>query len=64
MQGFITERDFDLMERVFPGIIRFYLETRPRPVTFLELLWRFQDSRKPNGSPVATGEDTRRLKLL
>jgi hypothetical protein len=43
MQGYITERDFDLMERVFPGIKRFYLESWPRPVTFLELLWRFQE---------------------
>ena len=42
MQGYITDRDFDLVERFFPGIHRFYNESLPRPVTFLELLWRFQ----------------------
>lgn len=42
MQGFITDRDFDLAERFFPGIRRFYKESVPRPLTFLELLWRFE----------------------
>ena len=44
MQGFITERDCELMELVFPGINRFYQDLQPKPRTFLELLWRFQDT--------------------
>jgi hypothetical protein len=42
MQGLITERDFDAMEAVFPGIRQFYDESRPKPFTFLELLWKFE----------------------
>jgi hypothetical protein len=63
MQGFITDRDFDLVERVFPGIKRFYLETLPRPRTFLELLWRFEGRACGLGRSSKTGYRTRRQKV-
>ena len=60
MQGLITERHFVLMERVFPGIREFYLEIRPRPITFLELLWRFEASRTRDIQTPLGGQSTRR----
>ena len=64
MQGLITDRDFEMVEDIFPGIRRFYLETQPKPVTFLELLWRWEDCRcRVLQSPLA-GNSTRRPKPL
>ncbi len=42
MRGFITNQDFKVVEKYFPGIRRFYLKSHPKPVTFLELVWRFE----------------------
>jgi hypothetical protein len=41
MRGFITESDFDLVDQVFPGIVRYYRELKVKPQTFLELFWAF-----------------------
>ena len=43
LRGFVTERDFDLAEREFPGIVRFYADCIRKPVTFLDLLWLYLD---------------------
>lgn len=42
MQGFITERDFDAAERMFPGIRKFYRKLADKPATFLELVWQYE----------------------
>ena len=39
--GFITEANLDEAEAEFPGITRYYLERRPRPKTFLDLVHDF-----------------------
>lgn len=44
LRGFITELDFDQAEEEFPGIISFYEHCRRKPITFLELLWQFEDA--------------------
>jgi hypothetical protein len=41
LRGFITEIDFDEVDRCFPGIVRYYRELKEKPLTFLELLWSF-----------------------
>jgi hypothetical protein len=64
MRGYITERDYELMERVFPGIMRFYWKTLPRPVTFLELLWRFESHRTERCASIIPGDSSRRRKAL
>jgi len=64
MQGYITDRDFDLAERFFPGIRRFYNESLPRPVTFLELLWRFEKRVRRDIQTPVTGDPTRHRKAL
>ena len=63
MQGYITDRDFDLAERFFPGIRRFYNETCPRPVTFLELLWRYQEPTCRDIQTPVTGDSMRHRKV-
>jgi hypothetical protein len=42
MQGVITERHFDLAERMFPGIRDFYDLLSTKPSTFLELVWAYE----------------------
>jgi hypothetical protein len=46
MQGRITERQLPLAERCFPGISEFYARMPDKPLTFLQLLWAFEDSRR------------------
>ena len=41
MCGMITEEDFEAVDQTFPGIVRYYLELKDKPRTFLELLWSF-----------------------
>jgi hypothetical protein len=41
MVGFITERDLEQAEEVFPGIGQFFESLSPKPRTFLELVSRF-----------------------
>ena len=43
LRGFITERDFDEAEEVFPGIAAFYGHCLRRPGTFLDLVWQFEN---------------------
>jgi hypothetical protein len=50
MGGFITERDFQAAEAVFPGIERFYRTLAVKPPTFLNLLWMFQHRRRQVGA--------------
>lgn len=42
MQGVITERHFDIAERLFPGIRGFYDLLSNKPSTFLELVWAYE----------------------
>jgi len=44
LEGFITERDLDEADAIFPGIKQFYRETTTRPHTFLDLLRLFEAS--------------------
>lgn len=46
VQGRITERQLPLAEQSFPGISRFYESLAAKPLTFLQLLWAFEDSRR------------------
>jgi hypothetical protein len=64
MQGYITDRDFDLAERFFPGIRRFYNESLPRPITFLELLWRFEKRSHRDIQTPVRGQSIRQGKAL
>lgn len=41
LRGCVTDLDFDLIEEVFPGIVRYYRELKEKPLTFLELWWDF-----------------------
>ncbi len=54
LRGFITERDFDKAEEIFPGIGSFYEHCRRKPATFLNLVWQFEkafpDLVTPQGS--------------
>jgi len=64
MQGYITDRDFELAERFFPGIRRFYNESLPRPLTFLELLWRFEKRARRDIQTPPSGDTIRQRKAL
>ncbi|MBI4510197.1 MAG: hypothetical protein HY698_11225 [Deltaproteobacteria bacterium] len=44
MKGLINESHFDLAERLFPGIGSFYGSLQCKPMTFLELVWKYQDA--------------------
>jgi hypothetical protein len=41
MRGLITERHFEVAERMFPGIGAFYTALAQKPLTFLELVWEY-----------------------
>jgi hypothetical protein len=41
MRGLITERHFEVAERMFPGIGDFYRALAEKPLTFLELVWEY-----------------------
>ncbi len=41
LRGYVTELDFELVEQMFPGIVRYYRELKEKPLTFLELWWGF-----------------------
>ena len=41
MRGLITERHFEVAERMFPGIGAFYRTLAQKPLTFLELVWEY-----------------------
>jgi hypothetical protein len=41
VRGFITERDFCRAEGEFPGIAEFYAALTDKPMTFLDLVWRY-----------------------
>ena len=52
MVGFITERDLEQAEEVFPGIQEFFLSLERKPRTFLDLVSRFEHWCEPE-QPVA-----------
>lgn len=41
MRGLITERHFEVAERMFPGIGELYRALARKPLTFLELVWEY-----------------------
>jgi len=43
VQGRITERHLPQAERCFPGISRFYKSLDAKPLTFLALVWAFEE---------------------
>jgi hypothetical protein len=47
MRGFVTDRDLDAAEKCFPGIARFYRSLARKPTTFLELVWAYQEAKRP-----------------
>lgn len=48
MFGCITEKNWDEMEKAFPGIYKYYRRLSRKPKTFLELQWRFLNKIKDN----------------
>lgn len=56
LRGFIT--DLDQAEEEFPGITRFYEHCWRKPITFLELLWQFEDALAP--APNTYGQPSNR----
>ena len=47
VRGFVTDRDLDAAEKCFPGIARFYRLLVRKPNTFLELVWAYQEAKRP-----------------
>ena len=47
MVGLITEKDFTIVEKVFPGIRALYAHLKIKPKTFLELEWQYLEKSKP-----------------
>ena len=47
MVGFITDREIERAEEVFPGIRRFLASLSKKPRTFLELVALFERWREP-----------------
>lgn len=41
MTGIVTEKHWRLIEKVFPGMKRFYERLEKKPNTFLELEWKY-----------------------
>lgn len=41
MVGLVTERDFLVIEKVFPGMKNLYANLTRKPRTFLELEWQY-----------------------
>jgi hypothetical protein len=55
MVGFITERNLQQADEVFPGIARFFDALPAKPLTFLELVFAFQRREDTSGKNRATG---------
>jgi hypothetical protein len=49
LRGLITEADLPLAEQEWPGLLEFLrgIPVSERPVTFLDLIWRFEGCRLP-----------------
>lgn len=43
MVGRITEEHLSLAEQSFPGILDMYQRMKVKPLTFLQLLWRYEN---------------------
>ncbi len=42
MQGRITNKQLPKADRCIPGIARYHEELAEKPMTFLQLLWKFE----------------------
>ena len=42
MQGRITNKQLPKADRCIPGIARYHEELSEKPMTFLQLLWKFE----------------------
>lgn len=62
MQGVITEKHFEMAERMFPGIRDYYDLLSTKPLTFLELVWAYEREveRLPCRTPRRAGRTARR----
>jgi hypothetical protein len=60
LRGFVTEEDFPAAEREWPGLLAFFrrLPSDQRPLTFLELVWRFECGRASQGATSTTPPET------
>ncbi len=55
MRGLITERHFEVAERMFPGIGDLYRALTQKPLTFLELVWEY--TQRDHRCPVCPCDD-------
>ena len=46
MRGRITERQLPLAEKSFPGIIEMYQGLQDKSLTFLQLVWIYEEARE------------------
>ncbi len=46
MRGRITERDLPLAEKSFPGIAEMYQSLQDKSLTFLQLVWIYEEARE------------------
>ena len=61
MVGRITEEHLDEAEKTFPGIGRMYRTMSDKPVTFLQLVWKYEAIA---ASAVCASQPRRRRRLL
>jgi hypothetical protein len=47
LRGLVTDRDLQVVDQTFPGIVGYYRSLRHKPGTFLELVWGFLEQAPP-----------------
>jgi hypothetical protein len=47
LRGLVTDRDLQVVDQAFPGILGYYRSLRHKPGTFLELVWGFLEHAPP-----------------
>ncbi len=60
MQGRITNKQLPKADRCIPGIARYHRELAEKPMTFLQLLWKFEGEKLANTKPAATAGKRKR----
>jgi hypothetical protein len=51
VRGRITERQLPLAEKSFPGIGRMYRGLEDKSLTFLQLVWMYEEAREKRQAP-------------
>ncbi len=54
VQGRITNKQLPKADRCIPGIARYHSELTEKPLTFLQLLWKFEGEKLAHTAAAAT----------